>query len=112
VRRSLHPILAALFCALTIPPSAIPVWNLALSSRPGLAIPYRRVARRAVEEVGSRPIDPSPPHVTKLSPAVFVHSERDAVPFASRFTENDITDWLLSCLLHRRTSPPSTDDGN
>jgi hypothetical protein len=111
VRRSLHLILAALFSALTIPQAAVPVWALTLSSAPGFAIPFRATTRYPVEEVGSQQLEFSPASLTKLSPTVVVHSERDTTA-AIRFTDNEVTDWPLKPLFHRRTSPPSADDGN
>ena len=110
MRRSFCLLLAAVFCALTISQSTGPLSTLTLSSRDSVGIHYQKFARYAVEEVGSKPIEPS---ISSFMTVSLVVAEPEAKSAAtSKVDEADVTEWPSKCLFHRRTLPPSPDDGN
>lgn len=110
MRRSLYPMLAALFCALAVSQSTRALSTLTLSSKPTLATHSQKFARYAVEEVGSTPIDPSISSFTTVSLVVAEPEPESAA--TSNNIEAYVTEWPSRCLFHRRTLPPSPDDGN
>jgi len=102
--------LAALFCAMAVSQSTRPLSSLTLSSTPTLAIHSQKLARYAVEEVGSKPIEPN---ISSFMTVSLVAAESEPKFAAtSKINEADVTEWPSKCLFHRRTLPPSPDDGN
>lgn len=110
MRRSACVMLAALFCALAVSQSTRPLYTITLSSTRSLAIHYRKFARYAVEEVGSKTIEPSTSTFKTVSLVVAEPEPESAA--ASKVNEADLTEWSSKYLFHRRTLPPSPDDGN
>ncbi len=109
IRRSLCLTLAALFCAVSVSQSTRPFAALALSSTHSIVIHYQKLARYAVEEVGSEPIEPSISSFMTVSLVVAEPEPKFAA--TSKINEADVTEWPYKCLFHRRTLPPSPDDG-
>jgi hypothetical protein len=110
MRRSLCLMLAVSFCALAVSQSTRPLSTLTISSTPRLAIHYQKFARYAVEEVGIKPIEPSISSFMTVSLVVAEPKPESAA--TSNINEADVTEWPSKCLFHRRTLPPSPDDGN
>jgi hypothetical protein len=110
IRRSSCLLLAAVFCALAVSQSTTPIFALTLSSRPTLAIHSQKLARYAVEEVGSEPIEPRTKSYMTVSLVVAEPEPKSAA--MSKADEADGTEWPSKRLFHRRTLPPSPDDGN
>ncbi len=81
-----------------------------MSSTPTLVTHFQKLARYAVEEVGSKPIEPRTNSYMTVSLVVADPEPKSAA--MSKADEADRTEWPAKCLFHRRTPPPSTDDGN
>src|SRR5208337_915326 len=110
MRRSLCLTLAVLFCALAVSQFTRPLLTLPMSSAPTLAIHHQMLARYPVEEVGSKTIEPSISSFMTVSVVVAEPEPKSAA--TSKVNEADMTEWPSKCLFHRRTLPPSPDDGN
>jgi len=110
MRRSLSLVVAALCCALAVSQSTKPLSTVALSNTPTLAIHCQKLARYPVEEVGGKPIEPNISSLMMVS--LFVAEPKRESAVTSEPDETDMPDWPFKCLFHRRTPPPSPDDGN
>jgi hypothetical protein len=107
LRRSLCLTLALLFGTLVVSQSTRALSRLTISSTPTLAIHYQ-LARYAVEEVGSETIEPS----IRKTVSLVVTEPKPESAVTSNINDTDVTEWPSKCLFHRRTLPPSPDDGN
>lgn len=109
MRRSTCLILSALFCALAISQSIRPLTALALADAPGAAILHRTILRHSIEEVSSKPVESARTELVAFVPSDAA-LERDST--ATKPDAVDATDWHSAGIFHRRTAPPSADDGN
>ena len=107
MRRYTCLILSALICALAISQSIGPLTTFALADAPGAAILHRTTLRHSAEEVSSNPVESARTESVVCSPS------DTAREFAGRTPDAvEATDWRSACIFHRRTAPPSADDGN
>lgn len=109
MRRYTCLILSALICALAISQSIGPLTAFALADAPGAAILHQTILRHSAEEVSSNPIESARTESAgfELSDTATEREFAGATPDAV-----EATDWRSACIFHRRTSPPSADDGN
>lgn len=109
MRRSTCLILSALICALAISQSIGPLTALALADAPGAAILHRTILRHSAEEVSSNPVESARTESIAFAPSDTALERESA---GTTPDEVDATDWRSACNFHRRTAPPSADDGN